>query len=178
MGVRRVGAMVMGVRRVGLRGMTVVMIDDVSVQRESLQPFPFQQMRRGLSLRSLAMETAKHRAGERFLNQDDKHVVGRQKRELMAKMRERRRATGTVLKKPVAVRPVPRPGNRHRRYPCCGRRKERCACDWSGVEARLDPAAWDMFLGRLQRAELKFAGASVDQHDYISILFIKNAANA
>ena len=81
----------------------------------------------------------------------------------MSKMRELRRS-GTekrVRNKLVAVRPVPRPGNRHRRYPCCGRRKERCACDWSGVEARLDSAAWGAFLGRLAQAELKYASGLV-----------------
>ena len=110
------------------------------------------------------METSKHRAGGRFINQDPKNVVGRQKRHLMGKMRELRRAKTKkrVLKKPVAVRPVPRPGNRHRRYPCCGRRKERCACDWSEVEARLDSAAWGAFRCRLEQAELKYARDTSD----------------
>ena len=71
----------------------------------------------------------------------------------MAKIRAKKR----VLKKPIARRPVPVPGNRHRRYPCCGRRKERCACDWSGIEARLDSVAWGLFLCRLEQAELKYA---------------------
>ena len=104
------------------------------------------------------------RAGKKFLNQERKNVIGRQKRRMMAKLWEHRRAKKVlkrVLKKPAAVRPVPRPGNRHRRYPCCGRRKERCACDWSGVEARLDSAAWGVFLRRLEQVELKYASALV-----------------
>ena len=107
------------------------------------------------------METSKQRAGKRFINQEYKNVRGRRQRQLMAQLRERR-IKKKVLKKPAAaVRPVPRPGNRHRKYPCCGRRKERCVCDWSGIEARLDSAAWGAFLRRLEQAELKYAGALV-----------------
>ena len=126
----------------------------------------FQLKRGGLSPaacpRTLSpMETSKQRAGKRFINQEYKNVRGRRQRQLMAQLRERR-IKKKVLKKPAAaVRPVPRPGNRHRKYPCCGRRKERCVCDWSGIEARLDSAAWGAFLRRLEQAELKYAGALV-----------------
>ena len=114
-----------------------------------------------------AMQSPTSRAGQRFLNQDRESVVGRQSRYRMAKMRARssvqkKPARSSVQKKPAGRRPVPVPGNRHRTYPCCGRRRERCACDWSAIKTRLNSAEWDALLGRLTTAELKYAMASAD----------------
>ena len=100
----------------------------------------------------------------------------------MGKMRETRRTKTVkrVLKKPAAVtvRPVPRrPGNRHRRYPCCGRRKERCGCDWSAIEARLDSAAWRAFRRRLEQAELKYARDTSDVGVMLG-MWMRNGAHA
>ena len=147
------GVVAMGATVAGVVVVIVVMMD--GVQHESPQP----DFRSKRGLFPFAMD---YRAGERFINQDHASVVGRQKRWLMAQLRESRRTKTKkrMLKKP-AVRPVPRPGNRHRKYPCCGRRKERCVCDWSDLEARLDSAAWGAFLLRLEQAQLKYVSGSV-----------------
>ena len=70
-------------------------------------------------------------------------------------------AAEAVRKRPAAAaaRPVPRIEYR-RRGPCCGRRKERCSCDWSDVEEYLNREEWDNFVRRLEQAELKYAPGS------------------
>ena len=77
-------------------------------------------------------------------------------------MQKKPASSSSVQKKPAGRRPVPVPGNRRRKYPCCGRRRERCACDWSDIKTRLNSAEWDALLGRLTKAELKYAMASAD----------------
>lgn len=38
-----------------------------------------------------------------------------------------------------------RPGSRHKLYPCCGLRRQRCRCDWSSIESRLVSTQWASF---------------------------------
>ena len=127
-------------------------------------------------------------APSRFLCQDKPSVRGRRKRHAMARLRAERRSVpeqdrrhGVVLRRPAAnavlrrpaaaaeavrkrpaaaaARPVPRIEYR-RRGPCCGRRKERCSCDWSDVEEYLNREEWDNFARRVEQAELKYAPGS------------------
>ena len=98
------------------------------------------------------------RAGGIYLNKEQQSVSNRRKRQLMAKGRAR----ATVLKRPSSGGSTQPAGNRRRKYPCCGRRRERCSCDWSDVEARLNSAAWEEFLHTLETAELKYARDTSD----------------
>ena len=98
------------------------------------------------------------RAGvKKFLNQDREAVTTRRKRELQSQ----RRAAIRAARLAPAVNRRREPGNRHRLYPCCGHRRERCVCDWTLIEARLNPAAWAAFVERVDKAELKYVGALV-----------------
>ena len=123
---------------------------------------------------SMTKSSSSCRGQERFLNQDPVSSSNRRKRRMMSTMRAKRRG---VLKRPAesrpaeskrpawrvgfARRPVPDPGNRHRVYPCCGYRRQRCRCDWTAVEKRLNSTAWKEFVSRVEKAELKYVGASM-----------------
>lgn len=40
-----------------------------------------------------------------------------------------------------------RAGSRHVYYPCCGKRRAQCKCDWSSIEGRLEQDQWINFAG-------------------------------
>ena len=47
-----------------------------------------------------------------------------------------------------------RPGNRHKAFPCCGRRREQCTCDYSLVKRCLAKREFSDLVKSLQRAAL------------------------
>ena len=132
--------------------------------------------RSGLSLVSAMGGLMDGRAGRRFLNAEYAQWRRRQQRRWMAKLRSsRQQKKPAVMKKPSMMKkpsvmkkpsmmkkPCAQPsGNRHRVYPCCGRRKDRCLCDWSVVEARLNSAELADLKNCLRSSELRYAKNSV-----------------
>ena len=111
-------------------------------------------------------------SSSRFLCQDKQSVERRRVRRAVSSHRAKRgrrvpqaasstaRAAGEHLTTATRKRPAAFVDTR-RPLPCCGKRRERCRCDWRDVEACLDGAAWMAFQRRLARAELKYAAASV-----------------
>jgi len=47
-----------------------------------------------------------------------------------------------------------RAGSRHKLYPCCGRRRSQCNCNWDPVERCLDKRRWKEFVSSIKAAEL------------------------
>jgi hypothetical protein len=63
--------------------------------------------------------------------------------------------------------PDTRSGSRHKVYPCCGKRRAQCVCDWTAIEHRLDPVALSAFVASVGRAGLLKVA---DTHDTNSFL--------
>ena len=67
--------------------------------------------------------------------------------------RDYQRATRAAADAPS--RPVDsREGSRHRQYPCCGRRRCQCKCNWTDIEKAICPEAWDSFTSSVRSGSL------------------------
>lgn len=62
---------------------------------------------------------------------------------------------------------LPRAGSRHKLYPCCGRRRNQCVCDWSHIEARADPQAIAVFADTLVSVTLLRATDTTDTGHFL-----------
>ena len=60
-----------------------------------------------------------------------------------------------------------RRGSRHRFYPCCGRRRNQCSCDWSVIVGYAAPAAMQGFKDRLGRAMLLRVADTADTSAFL-----------
>lgn len=47
-----------------------------------------------------------------------------------------------------------RPGSRHKKYPCCFKRRDQCTCDWQPVEKHIKRNEMDAFLSCVSKAAL------------------------
>ena len=114
------------------------------------------------------------RPGGRFLSSDDGSVKRRYWRNYR---RESRSCSGVIKKRPSAAcgvsqalkRPAAsacgvsqapaagtddRTGSRHRFYPCCGKRRNQCSCDWTWYRSRLREGRLREFLKTVASSEL------------------------
>ena len=55
----------------------------------------------------------------------------------------------------------------HKRYPCCGKKKRSCKCDWSVVEQHIDLTKWREFVHRIAHSALVFARDTADVGSFV-----------
>lgn len=58
--------------------------------------------------------------------------------------------------------------SRHRLYPCCGRRRAQCVCDFSAIARRLQKGAWQTFQAQVKDARLLTARDTADVGWFLS----------
>lgn len=62
-----------------------------------------------------------------------------------------------------------RAGSRHKRYPCCGKRRNQCACDWAVIRQHLNRNELSAFKERLNRATLLRATDCEDTRFFLDL---------
>lgn len=58
--------------------------------------------------------------------------------------------------------------SRHRMYPCCGKRRSKCVCDFTSIEKRLRKLEWARFVHQLKSARLLTARDTADVGWFLS----------
>ena len=110
----------------------------------------------------------------RFLAQSPADNKRRRQRQLMRNRRKRAAAAGSEVvkkqRKPAAV--DNRPGSRHRLFPCCGKRKALCRCDYTELHDTVDQDALDDFMNYLGNANLLTIKDTVDTGFFLSTVDI------
>ena len=110
----------------------------------------------------------------RFLAQSPADNKRRRQRQVMRNRRKPAAAAGSKVvkkqRKPAAV--DNRPGSRHRLFPCCGKRKVFCRCDYTELHDTVDQDALDDFMNYLGNANLLTIKDTVDTGFFLSTVDI------